>query len=459
MRIVHVSTSDSGGGAARAAYRLHSGLKRLGQDSRMLVLRKGSGDATVSALKPQQGFLAGMARKRRAGKIWRDYERYRPTLPPGIEPFSDDRSEHAGEVARQLPGDCDVINLHWIGGFLDWTSFFDAYPKHAPLVWRLADMGALTGGCHYDQGCGKFLDRCGACPQLGSSDNRDLSRDVWHRKRDALARVGPGGLHIVGTSRWIAGEAKRSSLFGGFPVSVIPNGLDVEEFSPRDKHFSRELWGIPRDAKVVLFAAESMANVRKGFRHLADAVAGLGAIGNLWLVSVGGGTCELPAGLRHLSLGKVSNDRMLSTIYSAADVFVIPSLQESFGQTVIESLACGTAVVGFASGGIPDMVRPGQTGWLAPTGDTAALRDAIGAALTDDARRAAMGVECRRVAVQEYSMDVQSRAYLRLYETLVAHASEKVTGPAPAAGGVGGSAALRQMARDPRDAAALRPGA
>jgi glycosyltransferase involved in cell wall biosynthesis len=229
-------------------------------------------------------------------------------------------------------------------------------------------------------------------------------------------------LHIVGTSRWIAAEAKRSSLLGAFPISVIPNGLDTEEFAPRDKGFSRDLWSIPRDAKVVLFAAESLVNVRKGFHHLASALAGMKETKDLLLVSVGGsagGKFELPAGLPHLALGRVNNDRMLSTIYSAADVFVIPSLQESFGQTVIESLACGTPVVGFASGGIPDMVRPGETGWLAATGDTNALRDAIAEALSDDAKRSAMSARCRAVALNEYALDVQAGAYAKLYETLL----------------------------------------
>jgi glycosyltransferase involved in cell wall biosynthesis len=335
-----------------------------------------------------------------------------------------------------------VVNLHWIGGFLDWVSFFMKFSIAVPVVWRLADMGVLTGGCHYDQGCGKFAASCGACPQLGSSDENDLSRRVWQNKRTAL-EIRAANLHIVGTSRWIAEEARRSSLFGRFPISIIPNGLDVEEFAPRDKGFSRDLWSIPRDAKVVLFAAESVANVRKGFKHLADAVAGIGAIENVLLVSVGGGKCELPSGLRHLPLGKVTNDRMLSTIYSAADVFVIPSLQESFGQTVIESLACGTPVVGFASGGIPDMVRPGETGWLAPTGDTAALRDAIFAALTSDEQRRAMAQTCRRVAVDEYSMDVQSRAYLALYETLVARARGAVAEERESPGLRSANAALR----------------
>ena len=94
------------------------------------------------------------------------------------------------------------------------------------------------------------------------------------------------------------------------------------------------------------------------------------------MLSVGGNSPDVPA-IPQMHLGRISNDRMLSVIYSAADVFVIPSLQESFGQTVTESLACGTPVVGFDTGGIPDMVRPGITGYLAPVGNAAELADAI----------------------------------------------------------------------------------
>jgi glycosyltransferase involved in cell wall biosynthesis len=439
MQIVHLSTSDSGGGAFRAAYRLHSGLRRLGHDSKMLVLRKGTGDEHVIPLKPRQDLLGRFARRRRAGRIWRDYEKYRPTIPAGVEPFTDSRSAFPELVDQLAP--CDVINLHWIGGLLDWGSFFARAP-HVPIVWRLADMGVLTGGCHYDQGCGRFARGCGKCPQLGSTNELDLSKRIWMDKAMSLRRE----IHLVGTSRWIAGEARKSGVFPNVEVSIIPNGLDIEEFAPRDKGFCRDLWGIGRDANVVLFAAESVANIRKGFAHLADALAGMRGIENLLLVSVGGGQCDLPAGLNHLPLGRVNNDRMLSTIYSAADVFVIPSLQESFGQTVIESLACGTPVVGFASGGIVDMVRPGETGWLAPTGDTAGLREAILESLRDP-RRQAMGQHCRRVAVEEYSLDVQARAYLQLYETLLARVRNSTV-------------------IDPRDSrepspvpAALRPGA
>ncbi len=416
MRIVHLSTSDTGGGAARAAYRLHTGLRRLGHDSQMVVARKLGNDLSVHPFTPRSNPVHRLGHKLRARRIYWEYEAYRP-IPSGHEPFSDDRTPYAGELAWQIPP-ADVINLHWVAGLLDHENFFPRIPRRIPIVWRLADMAALTGGCHYDAGCDRFTQRCGSCPQLGSSDDDDLSRQIWHRKKHALGSRAQA-LHFVGTSNWIAGQARRSSLLGEFPITVIPNGLDTDDFAPRDKNFSRDLWDIPRDARVALFAAESVANVRKGFRHLADAVAG---IDNLLLVSVGGGKCELPPGVRHKPLGRINNDRMLSTIYSAADVFVIPSLQESFGQTVIESLACGLPVIGFASGGIPDMVRPGQTGWLAPTGDTAALRDAIAAAVLDDATRSEMAKNCRRVALEEYSIEVQARHYAELYQTLLRRA-------------------------------------
>ena len=224
-------------------------------------------------------------------------------------------------------------------------------------------------------------------------------------------------LQFLIIAKWIAGEAKRSSLLGRFPVTIIPNGLDVSVFRPRDKAFSRDTLEIPHEARVVLFAADSAAQRRKGFTELAQAIEGINGMDDLVLVSVGGGKPTLK-GHRHVHVGRLSDDRLLAMAYSAADVFVIPSLQESFGQTVIESLACGTPVVGFASGGIPDMVRPGQTGWLAPTGDVAALRRAIVTALNDSEGRARMAGECRRVAVEEYSLDVQASQYIRLYESL-----------------------------------------
>ena len=175
---------------------------------------------------------------------------------------------------------------------------------------------------------------------------------------------------------------------------------------------------MPADARVVLFVAETSKFVRKGFSQLAAALSSLGTVPKLFLLSVGGGETTVP-GVPQLHLGRLSNDRILSMAYSAADVFVIPSLQESFGQTVTESMACGTPVVGFDAGGIPDMVRPGVTGYLAPVGDSAELAKQIRRVLDDVDGWPAMSANCRRIAVEEYSFNVQAERYAAFYKTLV----------------------------------------
>jgi glycosyltransferase involved in cell wall biosynthesis len=417
MRIVHLSTSDVGGGAARAAYRLHTGLLRLGVDSRMLVLKRQSGDPTVTKLTFATDLLTRFRRSRRAAKIRGDFQIYKPTLPADFEWFSDDRSEPGYDLMRQLP-ECDLINLHWVGGLIDHQIFFSHLPKGVPIVWRLADMGAMTGGCHYDGGCGKFTARCGACPVLGSTVENDLSRQIWLRKNSALKKIETHRMHLVGTSRWIAAQARRSSLLGRFASTIIPNGLDTDVFQPRGRSASRNLLGIPHDKKVILFVADSLPAKRKGFGFLVKALQGLSDRSDLFLVSVGGNKPEV-AGLPLLNLGRISDDLKLSTIYSAADVFVIPSLQESFGQTVTESLACGTPVVGFDTGGIPDMVRPGITGYLAPVGNAAELGASIARVLDDPEKAAVMGNNGRRIVEQEYSLAVQATHYRDFYQTLI----------------------------------------
>ncbi len=419
MRVLHLSTSDAGGGAARAAHRLHTGLRRLGVDSAMLVLRRTSGDATSHKVRFATDPLTRVRRSFRTRRIHRDFSKYKLALPPGFEWFSDDRSEVGYDLIRNVAerGPWDIINLHWVGGFVDHELFFPRLPRGVPLVWRLADMGALTGGCHYDGGCGKFHNMCGACPVLGSGDVNDLSRQSWQRRHAALSHVPSDRMTLVGTSRWIAAESRVSSLLSRFPVKVIPNGLDTDAFAPRDKPSARESLGVPAGAAVVLFVAEATDVKRKGFAYLLDALGRLAHLPNLFLLSIGERRPALPVGLPGLHLGRVTDDHKLSLAYSAADVFVIPSLQESFGQTVTESMACGTPVVGFDAGGIPDMVRPGLTGELAPVGDAAALADRVAHVLADPVRWRRNGEICRQVAVDEYGLQLQATRYLELYQS------------------------------------------
>ncbi|MFC2023766.1 glycosyl transferase family 1, partial [Chloroflexota bacterium] len=274
MRILHISTNDILGGAARAAYGLHTGLNRQGRGSSMLVAHRSSNDPAVTAFRPPiwPSVLLRLPGLLRQGLHWHLVGQFRDKPSGDDEPFSDSSSPFGSAVVRQLPA-ADVINLHWIAGFVDQRSFFSRVPQSVPVFWTLHDMNAFTGGCHYDEGCGKYELSCGACPQLDSGKSGDLSRRIWLRKRKAFAQVAPGQLHFVSPSRWLAKALSRSSLLSDRPVTVIPYGVDVDDFAPRDRGFARKVLGIPQDAAVVLFVADSLENRRKGFPLLMEALA------------------------------------------------------------------------------------------------------------------------------------------------------------------------------------------
>ena len=384
----------------------------------MFVAHCSSGDRSVTAFSPPTDLRSRLRRVLQKELIWRDFVRYQSSRPPDYDKFTDDRSEHGAAPLRQMPF-CEVINLHWIAGFVDYRSFFSRVPRHIPIVWTFHDMNPFTGGCHYDEGCGRFVECCGGCPQLGSNNSHDLSGQIWRRKRNIFQQIEPETLHIVTPSLWLTEEAKRSSLMGRFSISVIPNGLDTDIFLPRDPSMARAVLDLPQNARVVLFVAGSTNNRRKGFVFLAEALSELSQLPNLFLVSLGGGKPVLHSHIDHLHLGYADNDRLLSFAYSAADVLVISSVQDNFPNTVVEALACGTPVVGFSVGGIPEMVSSGVTGLLAPPGDERALAGAISHLLENDATRAEMSANCRRIATEEYSLEIQANRYIELYEALI----------------------------------------
>jgi len=415
LKITHVNTHMSGG-AARAAQRLHDGLCRLGCDSRLFT-KFGNVPAQVRAsrFRTRQDLMIRVISRLRRDRINRSFAAYASTRPPGLELFSDDRSECGRDVVRQLP-DCDLVNLHWVAGFVDYAALFASISK--PIVWTLHDMNPFTGGCHYNGGCKRFHDRCGECPQLGSENRNDLSHAILQRKARAYAGLKSGQMHIVTPSRWLKKEAQASSLFAALPVSVIPNGLDTSIFLPRDAAGMKSALGIPEHASLVLFAADSIGNARKGFSLLMNAVSGMPSSQRVFFLSVGGGEVSC-LGEDHIHLGSIDNDILMSAIYSLADLFVIPSLEDNLPNTVLESMACGTPVVGFDLGGIPDMIRPGQTGQLVKAKDVSGLREAIMSLLHDRAALERMGTQCRTVAVAEYDLGVQAKRYMELYSLLL----------------------------------------
>lgn len=415
MRITHLNVWDLAGGAARAAYRLHTGLRRAGHSSKMVVQYRQSADPDVICFQPpsQPGIKLRRALKQRylVQQIGAN------SRVPGASLFSDDRSSQNAEVLRQIPA-CDVLNLHWMSGFIDYREFFGSLPESIPVVWTLHDMNPFTGGCHFDSGCERFLQSCGACPQLGSSDPDDLSARSLERKRKVFSSPHGARIHLVTPSLWMQGQVTKSAVMAHLPCKTIPNGLDTEVFKPRGRAAAKHSLGIPPESSVILFLADWAGETRKGIGLLMAALQRFSNEALVHFLAVGREMPSVELGPRGTAIAVVDDDEKLASIYSAADLFVLPSLQDNLPNTALEALACGVPVVAFAAGGIPEIVRAGETGTLVPVGDVNGLGVAIAALLEDSEARLRMAERARQYAVQNYALEVQAKRYAELYSGL-----------------------------------------
>lgn len=417
LRVAVVNTEDLRGGAARAAYRLHQGLRSSGVDSTMLVQVRQGDDFSVSGPPSRLGNLLNTLRPaidlapilvyRRRNK--------KAVFYPGWLP---DSIVH--RINKAAP---DLVHLHWItGGFVNVRSL---RRLALPLVWTVHDMWAFTGGCHYDAGCGRYASNCGHCPVLGSSMGLDLSRLGWARKKKAYGDL---NLSIVAPSRWLASETMKSSLLGRFPVHVIPNGIDTDLYRPLGRELARELLRLPKDRMLILFGAMgATSDPRKGFSRLQDALKRLAvARPELPLTAMIFGASApkvLPdLGMPVLYAGNAVDDLTLAAIYSSADVFVAPSSQENLSNTVMEALSCGTPCVAFDVGGMSDMIDHRDNGFLAKPFDSVDLADGICWAIADDFSRRHAAERARRKVLEKFGISRIAQQHAELYAQLLERA-------------------------------------
>ncbi|MBW4493213.1 MAG: glycosyltransferase family 4 protein [Oscillatoria princeps RMCB-10] len=421
MKVSHIINSDSGG-AGRAAYRLHQGLKSLGVDSKMLVQFKASDDRAVfEPDKTLDKALIKLKISERLDALPLQFYRGREGTNFSLQWLPDGM---ASKVSQLNP---DVVNLHWVcHGYLQIESLAKF---NKPIVWTLHDLWPFTGGCHYPQDCQRYTDSCGACPQLGSSKDWDLSRWVWQRKAKAWKNL---NLTLVSPSSWMAECAKSSSLFKDFRVEVIPHGMDTQKYKPIDRQVARSLLNLPQDKQLVLFGAIYTSEPRKGFQLLEPALQSLSKSGwkdRIELAIFGSSQPENPidTGFKYHYLGRFEDDISLAAVYSAADVMVVPSIQESFGQTAFEALACGTPVVAFNATGLKDIVEHRQTGYLARPYEIEDLALGIAWVLENPDRHQKLSQRARQKAEQEFTVELQARRYLSLFTELLSPANS----PAP----------------------------
>jgi glycosyltransferase involved in cell wall biosynthesis len=218
----------------------------------------------------------------------------------------------------------------------------------------------------------------------------------------------------------VADEVKQSPIFSRFAVTVIPYGINTNEFAPRNRANARDLLGIPSEARVVLFIAEDVSNRRKGFSLLLAALEKCAPrIPNLMLLSMGRNAPDIKINLPYMHQGFSDNSRFLSIVYSAADVYATCALQEGFGLTTLEAMACGTPVIAFGVGGARDMIRNGTNGFAVEEGDVDAFAESTCAILNDNLLRQRMSEKAREVVIEEYPTELQARRYAELYSELI----------------------------------------
>jgi glycosyltransferase involved in cell wall biosynthesis len=425
MKVVLLNTYQTFGGAAVAAGRLHRALLRQGIGSKLLV---------QELMQPEFGVvpLSNNMLAHQTARFRFIMERL------AFLPYEKDKSVRfqfspavtgSNLTFNSLIREADIIHLHWINfGFQSVENLGNLLSLDKPVVWTMHDMWPFTGGCHHSGTCENYQGQCGNCePLLRSPSPDDLSYRVWKRKAEAYVQ---GHLTPVACSDWLAGRARKSGLFRSLPVESIPNPLNTNLFSPTEKTRARQQLKLPTDKKLILFAATKVGATGKGFAYFREALHQLrGQLQNpdeVELLIFGAGDKGLLAELpfQYHYLGSLSDAEKISLAYSAANVFVIPSLAENLPNTIMESMACGTPVVGFDVGGIPEMIQHQHNGYLA---DYLSVEDlAEGMRWTLEASHTdyqTLTQNARQYAVDHYSQDVIAERYIALYQQLI---SERV---------------------------------
>jgi glycosyltransferase involved in cell wall biosynthesis len=418
VKILHVSLWDNGG-AGNAAYRLHRSLLDLGISSSFLCLNKKKQDETVYLLDVKSNgelrVINNLGMSSLLPALRSAWDLYRKLPFSKVYEIYTDLSCVPGIHNLDLWKEADVVNLHWVAGMLDYKEL-GKYFVDKKIVWTLHDMNSFTGGCHYSGSCTRYQHACYDCPMLGY-EKVDYARDIWNEKNKALKEC---KIHVVTPSKWLGQCAQKSSLLKKKVFHVIPYSLPVETiFKPHENPREiKKILGIESTELMLLFVSESVSNTRKGLAYLLPAVSMLPRSTSIKLVLVGKYDNQLYKNINIpiISVGTIAEVQTMAALYSAADAFVIPSLEDNLPNVVLESLACGTPVVGFNIGGIPDMVEHLKTGYLAKEKDVDDL--AYGIVWTLDNSRS-MENNCRMKAVSCYAPKVQANAYIELYQSLL----------------------------------------
>lgn len=417
MKILLIGKHPTTGGAAIASHRLMKALKDRGVDVNMLVQeggmeKEGVYSTTGGWVKKRINLLRFILER----LVFLRHERSKSIR------FLFSLANTGERIARHpLVKEADVIHLHWINaGFLSLRSLKELLHLGKPLVWTFHDMWPFTGGCHYALDCKGYTGECGLCPYLKKPGKRDLSHRIWKRKSQAFENT---RVHVVTPSRWLGECVRESSLLAHWPLSVIHNPIDHDLYRPAPREEACLRLGLDPSKRYILFGAANMNNMLKGFSYFLEAVKVLAEMDNVTgdtEILLFGKTREhlvhsFPLPAKEFSF--VSSTRTMIQLYSVAHLFVIPSLQDNLPNTVLESLFCGTPVVGFRTGGIPEMIVHRQNGYLAAFKSATDLAAGMAWGLMTDSYER-LSERTREITLERFSRDLSLEKHIALYESL-----------------------------------------
>ena len=414
MKILHISFSDISGGAARASSRIHKALLIKGLNSKMLVSKKQSVDKTI--LQP-------------FGKIEKMLIQLRPRIANVFIKLMKTRNSIAHSISflpsrlvkRINDSDTDIVHLHWVQH--EMLSISDIGKIKKPIVWTLHDMWAFCGAEHLSQD-DRWRSGYNKKNRPTYESGFDINRWTWLRKLNHWQKP----IHIVSPSNWLANCVRESKLMNNWPVSVVPNLLNTDNWKPKDKNLARNTLNLPLNIPLIIFGTLGVNNSHhKGYDLLIKTLNNIKDdehLKNMELVVFGKNTSK-PFPKMKFPIHYIGhlNDASLINLYSAADATIIPSRQEAFCQTASESHACGTPVVAFNIGGLTDIVEHHKTGYLAKAFDTEELAKGISWVL-DEKNKKLLGEQARVRAVEKFSQQVVIKQYQNVYERVLNNKNE-----------------------------------
>ncbi len=409
MKILHIVGGNLAGGAARGAYWLHKGLLDIGIDSAVLTNSEETfGDESVFPIaKDKIGKLLVLIRDQADSSLQMLYQKDKQLrFSAGMFGYDFTRTD----VYKKA----DIVHLHWICGGMVNIRHLSKIKK--PIVWTMRDMWPMTGGCHIAMDCKRYISGCGRCPQIGNRKNADFSRFVWRRKHKHF----PKHMKLVGISQWLTNSAHESLLLKRFDVQTIHNNVSCRDFFPVNKRSARDLLGLPQDQPIVLSGGLNLNQPFKGFNLYLEAIQKTISQKPLFVFfgKIPPGALK-SSGYDYLSLGTLHDTISLRLAYSAADVFVAPSLYDSFGKTLAEAMACGTPVVCFNATGPKDIVDHKINGYLAQPYDPKDMANGIDWVINNEpAQRERLSAEARKKVLACFDASVIARKYLELYKSL-----------------------------------------